>query len=62
MAGSDEATALGNALVQAMAAGDMRELIDLRHIVACSFDLTTYEPIRAADSEHRAECYVAICC
>ena len=42
--GPYEATALGNALVQAMAAGDVRDLAELRRIVAQSFELTTYEP------------------
>jgi rhamnulokinase len=42
--GPHEATALGNALVQAMAAGDVAELAELRNIVARSFSLVTYEP------------------
>jgi rhamnulokinase len=42
--GPYEATALGNALVQAMAAGDVRDLSELRQIVARSFELVTYEP------------------
>jgi rhamnulokinase len=42
--GPCEATALGNALVQAMAAGEVRDLAEIREIVARSFDLVTYEP------------------
>jgi sugar (pentulose or hexulose) kinase len=46
--GPHEATATGNALVQAMALGDVRDLPELRRIVARSFDLATYVP---ADSK-----------
>jgi rhamnulokinase len=42
--GPYEATASGNALVQALAAGDVGSLSDLRQIVARSFEVTTYEP------------------
>jgi rhamnulokinase len=47
--GPYEATATGNTLVQAMAVGDVRDLGELRRIVADSFDLVTYEPSRTAD-------------
>jgi rhamnulokinase len=43
--GPYEATATGNALVQAMAAGEVRDLRELRQIVARSFDLLTYDPV-----------------
>ena len=42
--GPYEATALGNALVQAMSTGQVRDLTELRAIVALSFDLVRYEP------------------
>jgi rhamnulokinase len=42
--GPHEATAIGNALVQAMAAGEVRSLKELRQIVASSLDFTNYEP------------------
>jgi rhamnulokinase len=42
--GPYEATALGNALVQAMTAGDVKDLAELRQIVAHSFELVTFEP------------------
>jgi rhamnulokinase len=42
--GPYEATAMGNALVQAMATGDVGGLTELRGIVARSLDLVTYEP------------------
>ena len=42
--GPYEATALGNALVQAMGAGDIADLAALRQIVARSTELAHYEP------------------
>jgi rhamnulokinase len=42
--GPYEATASGNALVQAMAAGEIRDHAELRRVVANSFELTTYQP------------------
>jgi rhamnulokinase len=42
--GPHEATATGNALVQAMAAGEVRDLQELRRIVGRSFELVTYKP------------------
>jgi rhamnulokinase len=47
--GPYEATAVGNALVQAMAVGDVRDLAELRQIVSRSFELPTFEPQRTAD-------------
>jgi rhamnulokinase len=58
--GPYEATALGNALVQAMAAGDVRDLDELRRIVANSFELTTFEPTRTAKWEHAAERFASL--
>jgi rhamnulokinase len=46
--GPYEATALGNALVQAMSAGDVRDLTELRTIAARSFQLAEYEPTKSA--------------
>jgi rhamnulokinase len=61
--GPYEATALGNALVQAMAAGDVKDLSDLRRISARSFELTTYEPFGAGDWERASErfCRIIAC-
>lgn len=42
--GPYEATAIGNALVQAMGAGAVKDLAELRAIVRNSFELKTYEP------------------
>jgi rhamnulokinase len=59
--GPYEATALGNALVQAMASGDVSDLADLRRIVARSFDLTTYEPTDSKEWKRAGERFAAIC-
>jgi rhamnulokinase len=59
--GPYEATALGNALVQAMAAGDVRDLAELRRIVAQSFDLVTFEPKCGGDWDAAAERFAAVC-
>jgi rhamnulokinase len=47
--GPYEATATGNTLVQAMALGDVRDLAQLRRVVANSFDLAVYDPSPAHD-------------
>ncbi len=44
IAGPVEATALGNVLVQAIAAGHLAGISDARAVVRRSFDVVTYEP------------------
>ena len=44
IAGAVEATALGNVLVQARAAGELGSLADMRAVAAASFEPTHYEP------------------
>ena len=44
IAGPIEATAIGNALVQAMALGHLGSLTDVREVVRNSFELVAYEP------------------
>ena len=44
IAGPAEATAIGNILVQAMGAGELKSLSDVRKVVRNSFELTTVEP------------------
>ena len=43
-AGPEEATAIGNLMMQAIAAGEVADLKQARAIVAASFDLKHYEP------------------
>jgi rhamnulokinase len=59
--GPYEATALGNALVQGMAAGDVRDLVELRQIVARSFELVTYEPAGASEWAAAGERFAKVC-
>ena len=47
--GPSEATAIGNTLTQAIAAGDVADLDELRSVVSNSFELELYEP-RSPDS------------
>jgi rhamnulokinase len=47
IAGPVEATALGNLLVQAIAAGDLGSIAEARQVVRRSFDIETYEPHNA---------------
>jgi rhamnulokinase len=50
LAGPVEATALGNVLVQARAAGELGSLADIRAAAAASAEPTTYEPSGARDA------------
>jgi rhamnulokinase len=47
IAGPIEATALGNLLVQAIAAGDIGSIAEAREVVRRSFDIESYEPQNA---------------
>ncbi len=47
-AGPDEATAIGNVLMQALGRGRLGSLSDLRAVVARSFPVTTFEPRETA--------------
>jgi len=47
LAGPVEATALGNVLMQAIAAGDVGSIAEARRIVRNSFPMTSYEPRHA---------------
>ncbi len=49
LAGPEEATLVGNFLVQAMALGQISSLAEAREIVRASFPLRTYEPAGSAD-------------
>ncbi len=59
--GPSEATAIGNALVQAMALGDVRDLWHLRQIVANSSELISYEPNDAAEWQKAADRFAKVC-
>ena len=44
LAGPEEATALGNVLVQARSCGELGSLVQMRELVAASIEVTRYEP------------------
>ena len=46
--GPFEATAIGNTLTQAIAAGDIADIDELRRVVSDSFELQLYEPESSA--------------
>lgn len=48
IAGPTEATALGNVLLQARAAGDIATLVDLRNVVRESSELRTFSPMNVS--------------
>ena len=53
VAGPGEATAIGNILVQAMGAGELKDLSEIRAVVRNSFELTDVEP-RASEAWEQA--------
>lgn len=58
--GPTEATAIGNALVQAMGLGHVRDLWHMRQIVANSSELTVHEPQPSVDWEQAAERFATV--
>ena len=58
-AGPEEATAIGNLMMQAIAAGEVADLGQAREIVAASFALKHYEP--TADRAAWDEAYGRFC-
>jgi rhamnulokinase len=59
--GPYEATAMGNALVQGMASGQVRDLVHLRQIVARSSELIEYTPAAGRDWDLAAERFAKLC-
>ena len=55
VAGPVEATAIGNCLVQAIAAGEIGSIDQARRVVRGSFEMTQYEPQRKLDWDAAAE-------
>ena len=58
--GPFEATAIGNVLVQAMAAGQIADLDQLRSVVANSSDLQTYRPVNTLAWEPAEKRFAAV--
>jgi rhamnulokinase len=57
VAGPSEATAIGNILVQAMGAGELANLDEVRAVVRSSFPLTTVEPQPSGEWERAYQRY-----
>jgi rhamnulokinase len=60
VAGPEEATLLGNLLVQAMSAGEIASLEEGREVVRASFAPMTYEPQDAAAWQEARERFAAL--
>ena len=61
-AGPEEATAIGNLMMQAIAAGEVKDLAQAREVVANSFELKHYEPTSdrgAWDAAYERFCKIA---
>ncbi|MFD1319035.1 rhamnulokinase [Loigolactobacillus zhaoyuanensis] len=50
VAGPGEATAIGNIIVQMITAGEVKDVVAGRHLIADSFDLKTFAPQKDADA------------
>ncbi|MCC6581748.1 MAG: rhamnulokinase [Phycisphaeraceae bacterium] len=59
--GPFEATAIGNALTQAIGRGQVRDLAHLRSIVSASFDPQTFAPRNAAAMDKQLPRFLALC-
>jgi len=60
IAGPTEATALGNVLIQARAAGEIGSLSEIRQVVRASSELQTFEPTETANWDRAFERYLAL--
>ena len=60
LAGPQEGTAIGNIMLQAQAAGQVKDIWEMRRIIANSLDLVTYEPTDKAAWDEAYEKYLKI--
>jgi rhamnulokinase len=60
IAGPVEATAIGNVMMQAVAAGDVASIAQAREVIRRSFEVTTYEPRHAAAWDEAFERFVGL--
>ena len=56
-AGPAECTAVGNALIQAVALGDLRGRDEIRQVMRNSFELAAYEPLDSAEWDEKLQRY-----
>ena len=59
-AGPQEGTAIGNIMLQAKAAGEVKDIWEMRCIIANSLDLVKYEPTDQAAWDKAYETYLNI--
>jgi len=60
LAGPQEGTAIGNIMLQAKAAGQVKDIWEMRQIIANSLDLVTYEPTDKATWDQAYEKYLKV--
>jgi rhamnulokinase len=60
VAGPEEATALGNVLVQARACGEVGPLAQMRELVKRSVELTRFEPSRPRAADEMYERFLSV--
>ena len=60
LAGPQEGTAIGNIMLQAQAAGQVKDIWEMRRIIANSLDLVKYEPANKAAWDKAYEKYLRI--
>ena len=60
LAGPQEGTAIGNIMLQAQAAGLVKDIWEMRRIIANSLDLVKYEPADKAAWDEAYEKYLRI--
>ena len=60
LAGPQECTALGNIMLQAKAAGIVKDIWEMRAIIADSVDMVRYEPQDSAAWDKAYEKYLTI--
>jgi rhamnulokinase len=59
-AGAEQCTALGNALVQALALGIVKDRQEIRHIMRESFEVTRYDPAGGGDWADKRKRYTEL--
>jgi rhamnulokinase len=60
LAGPEEATALGNVLVQARAVGELDSLAQMRELVGAATLMTRYEPSAGRPSDETYDRFLAV--
>ncbi|MDO5566233.1 MAG: FGGY-family carbohydrate kinase, partial [Planctomycetia bacterium] len=61
VAGPVEATAIGNIMMQAVAAGDVAGIQEARSVIRDSFDVVEYLPNHTEETENAYHRFLAVC-